>query len=136
MTAGEAATAPRAGLIVARIHRAADVLQPPVVTQHQDNRRGHNRTERDHHKAIHKTASSGVLDQPENIRAEESAQVAQGVDQGDPASSRGAGKHRGRRVQKVGPVDDWPIAAITSITIVSTGSVISAVAISPAAPTE
>ena len=40
------------------------------------------------------------------------------------------------RLQNVGPVEAWPIAAITNVHMVSTGSVIKAVAIKPIAPTE
>lgn len=40
------------------------------------------------------------------------------------------------RLQNVGPVEAWPIAATTSMVNVSTGSVISAVPINPIAPTE
>ncbi len=35
-------------------------------------------------------AAGGVLDQPERIRAEEPAQVAKRIDQGDAAGRRGA----------------------------------------------
>jgi hypothetical protein len=53
-----------------------NMLQSPVMPQCQNDRRGHNRPERDRHKTVAETPSGCVLDQPEQVRTEEPAQVA------------------------------------------------------------
>lgn len=69
------------------------MLETAVVAQCQHEDRRHERTDRDRHEAESEIPRE-ITHQPEDIGSEETAKIAERVDQGDATGGRGARQHR------------------------------------------